>query len=302
MEGILTNFSQLLKAHSELLTPTMKVKDFKKLVEYKTGTCISNQRYQISFNLTESTNDEECLWQYISIRVFDISKFPIRISGDVYGKKIILDANKTIAELKQKVCEETKIPKERLIFHKNQNILNDNIILKNEDICNYENHFFITISEIENKSLLKVKYPDNTVKEVSIDLTKTGFELMELIENKKLKNENDIKYKMKYNNQIINLSNILIYYEIKSGDFIELEKRETMIVFIKSFTGKTIEINVSPDESIGSLKYYTRLTIGTPQEYMRFIFNGISLDDNKTLNEYKIVNNSILHMVLTIRG
>lgn len=302
MEGILTNFSQLLKVHSELLTPMMKVKDFKKLVEYKTGTGITNQRYQISFNLTESTNDEESLWQYISIRVFDISKFPIRISGDVYGKKIILDANKTIAELKQKVCEETKIPKERLIFHKNQNILNDNIILKNEDICNYENHFFITISEIENKSLLKVKYPDNTVKEVSIDLTKTGFELMELIENKKLKNENDIKYKMKYNNQIINLSNILIYYEIKSGDFIELEKRETMRVFIKSLTGKTTEINVSPDESIGSLKYYTRLTIGTPQEYMRFIFNGISLDDNKTLNEYKIVNNSILHMVLTIRG
>jgi hypothetical protein len=73
-------------------------------------------------------------------------------------------------------------------------------------------------------------------------------------------------------------------------------------VFVKTFAGKTITVEVEPDESIESLKNKVQSKEGVPPNQQRLLFGGKQLDSRKSISDYDIEDESTMHMVLRLRG
>lgn len=75
------------------------------------------------------------------------------------------------------------------------------------------------------------------------------------------------------------------------------------VIYVKTLTGKMYPINVMPNDTIKTLKNKFEETT----EYYgimngaRLIYNGKILDDDKTLEEYKIKQKDQLNLVCALR-
>lgn len=75
-----------------------------------------------------------------------------------------------------------------------------------------------------------------------------------------------------------------------------------MQIFIKSFTGKYITINIEPNNIIFDIKLAIQEKEGIPPDQQRLIFAGQQLEDDRRLSDYKIVKESQLLLVLRLIG
>ena len=281
--------------HQELFDKNLMVKDVKKIIKNITGIKEENQRIKVSFNINDDNN---YFWNFQHILVYDITNFNLSFRKDSYETNIFLDLNKKIEELKRSIFKQTKIPINRQkLFLNNIELINE-YTLVNEDL--FKNNLELKINK-ESKDSIYIKYPNSKIKIIKTDFCNTGYELIKQINPYNFDKLN-LKHGLLYKNKYISLSDLLVSFEIKNGDIIELIDRKTFPIHIKTLTGKTVDINVAPFDNIEYIKSLYQDKEGVPPDQQRLIYNGVMLKDNKTIFDYKIEKGSTLHLVLKLRG
>ena len=134
------------------------------------------------------------------------------------------------------------------------------------------------------------------IKQISIDKRNTMIQVMSHIAR---------AFQLKGRFELYSADMIISNVEsIEKGQTLKLVEVNSMKIFVKTLTGKAIQIHVKPDDSIENLKVliYIYIEENIPPEQQRLIFNGEQLVDGRQLSDYDIKEETILQLVLRLEG
>ena len=216
-------------------------------------------------------------------------------------KKITLNVNSSnhIYDIKNEIYYKEKIEsnKYKLIFNE----------IKLEDYKTLEDY------NINENSIIFLEYYKKikiyvSMNKITIILNVEETDKIIDIKNKIEKNEGILphEYILVFNDKILEELKTIDDYNIKEGDIIKLYKCSLKQIFVKTFTGRCLILNIQQSYTIDYVKELISHKLGISNSQIRLVFNGETLEDNKTLYYYNIPKEHnptiFIHMLLRLRG
>lgn len=75
-----------------------------------------------------------------------------------------------------------------------------------------------------------------------------------------------------------------------------------MLIKVRTLTGKELEFDIDPNDTIGRIKERVEEKEGIPPAQQRLIFGGRPIPDDKTAKDSRLEPGTVLHLVLSLRG
>ena len=251
--------------------------DLKKRIQKKQGIPIQNQKLFLNdTEVSEYKKLSDYKVDFPNLSLINLNHLKVTIYVKNIILKFFLKASDSIFDLKKIIYKKENIPMENMQLIKSENLIDENKLIE-EFIPDL--NFKLKLLETEK---IKINLIENQNKEtIYVDPFSNLTEIEEQIKK-------DFDYRLKYKDKFINDWNLLIQYNIKNNDNIELIKSRGKIkIFICDSRNKSFEVNVYLEQKVSELKEYFSNIYG---ENGNFIFNGCLLDDDETFSDLDLYN------------
>ncbi len=217
--------------------------------------------------------------------------------GDENSIMLEMGRNETVADLKAKVLEQYQIPVSAQRIKQYGMGLGDAVILAS--LC-AEGSYHVHLQLKFRYTLTLEVFTGATVRlEVASD------EAVDTLYSE-VNRQARVPYhrqEIVYNGQVLEVGLKISDYHVPEGATLPVNLRNyEVMVFVKTLTGQTIMLRVTPRDTVAQVKAKIEQQEGIPVGKQRLIFVGEQLHDDHCFLDYRIEHESAVHLVIRERG